>query len=105
MPFVSTFGSFKLLEPSGPVPACTRCALNLLVKINRGTSVIGLLLLQLNGHNMLNTYVFFAIYIPHFSVFGPPSSGRPTDINVLKLRILTNIKKIFKLQKDEIHIV
>ena len=29
----------------------------------------------------------------------------PTDINVLQSRILTNIFKVFNIQKDEIHIV
>jgi len=29
----------------------------------------------------------------------------PTQINMLKLRILFNILKIFKIQKDEIHAV
>ena len=29
----------------------------------------------------------------------------PTDINVLQLRVLTDIFKIFKIQKDEIRIV
>ena len=29
----------------------------------------------------------------------------PTYINVLQLRILTNIFKMFNIQKDEIHIV
>jgi hypothetical protein len=29
----------------------------------------------------------------------------PTDINVLKLRVLTDIFTIFKIQKDEINIV
>jgi len=28
----------------------------------------------------------------------------PTDINVLQLRILTDVMKIFKIHKDEIHI-
>jgi len=37
-------------------------------------------------------------------MFVLPSSGRPTDINVLQLRILTKIFKIFKIQKDEVHI-
>ena len=29
----------------------------------------------------------------------------PTDINMLQLRILPDIFKIFKIQKDEVHIV
>ena len=28
----------------------------------------------------------------------------PTDINVIQLRVLTNIFKMFKIQKDEINI-
>jgi len=45
-------------------------------------------------------------------MFVTPSSGRPlryllkvTNINVLQLRTVTNIFKILKIQKDEMHLV
>jgi hypothetical protein len=45
---------------------------------------------------MLHTYIYHQLH----------DKGKdPTDINVLHLRILTNIFKICKIQNDEINIV
>jgi hypothetical protein len=41
----------------------------------------------------------------HYATPGPNKKQKPTDINVLQFRILTNNFKIFNIQKDEIHIV
>jgi len=47
-----------------------------------------------------------AVYSEHIYIANIHNKRQePTDINVLQLRILTNIFKILKIQKDEIHIV
>jgi len=50
------------------------------------------------------TFRFVAQHLNHCATAVPHKKQEPTDINVLQWRVLTNILKIFKVQKDEINI-